>query len=297
MTRPLALAPPSPGIMLRTLLLLMKLPAIALASLSLATTLAAQASNFVKIWETDPVLKTPESVLIDSANEQLFVSNIDGRAPWTSDNQGSIARLSLDGKVLEIEWVTGLDNPKGLGLHGGRLYVADMTNVVVIDVSKKSIIEKIAVEGAKRLNDITIDDDGVVYVSDSETGKVHAITNGKPSVFLEGFKNLNGLLAYKTTLYVLADSSLFERSRDGRLSKIADGMEGRVDGLVRLDDASFVVSGWEGVIYHVAINGDKRTLLDSRPAVHTADIAGDPVKRIIYVPTFFTNTVAAYRIE
>jgi sugar lactone lactonase YvrE len=274
---------------------------IASAALFTAATLSAvdpaQSPKLVKLWETKPVLKTPESVLFDAAGAQLYVSNIDGKKPWTSDSQGSIGKVGLDGKIIAAEWVTGLDNPKGLGLHAGRLYVADMTNVVVIDIAKAAILEKIAIEGAAMLNDITIDSAGVVYVSDSKTGKVHTLTNGKPSVFLENLKDVNGLLAQDGTLYVLADSSLFERSKDGRLSKIADGMEGGVDGVVKLTDGSFVVSGWQGVIYHFAASGEKTKLLDSRPAVQTADIGGDPKTRMIYVPTFFANTVAAYRIE
>ncbi|MGC4074981.1 MAG: ATP/GTP-binding protein [Nibricoccus sp.] len=267
------------------------------AALLLAASLSAQPVKLVKVWETEPVLKTPESVLFDSAGSQLYVSNIEGKTPWTSDGHGSIGKVGLDGKVIAAEWVTGLDNPKGLGLHSGRLYVADMSNVVVIDVAKAAILEKIAIPGAERLNDITIDTAGIVYVSDSKTGKVHTITAGKPATLLENLKDVNGLLAHDGILYVLADSSLFERSKDGRLSKIADGMEGGVDGVVRLEDGSFVVSGWQGVIYHVAVNGEKTTLLDSRPYIQTADIGGDPKTRTIYVPTFFTNTVAAYRIE
>lgn len=268
---------------------------LALAALILAS--LAHASDFVKIWETEPLLKTPESVLFDANSRQLFVSNVDGRTPWTSDGKGSIARVDLDGKILEAEWITGLDNPKGLGLHAGRLYVADMTNVVVIDVSKQSILEKIAIDGAERLNDITIDESGVAYVSDSKTGKVHAIRDGRVSVLLEQLKDVNGLLAHQGILYVLADGALFERSRDGRLSKIADGMEGGVDGVVRLDNGDFVVSGWAGIVYHVAANGDKRVLLDTRPDVQTADIGADPAQRIIYIPTFFANTVAAYQLK
>ncbi|ATC63520.1 ATP/GTP-binding protein [Nibricoccus aquaticus] len=279
----------------------MKNPLIAALALATATALTAadpaSSLKLVKLWETEPLLKTPESVLFDSASTQLYVSNIDGKTPWTSDARGSIGKVALDGKILSAEWVTGLDNPKGLGLHAGKLYVADMTHVVVIDVAKAAILEKIAIAGAERLNDITIDSAGIVYVSDSKTGKVHTLTDGKPATLLENLKDVNGLLAQDGILYVLADSSLFERSKDGRLSKIADGMEGGVDGVVKLTDGSFVVSGWQGVIYHVAASGDKTQLLDSRPAIQTADIGGDPATRTIYVPTFFANTVAAYRIE
>ena len=275
----------------------MKPTHLLLCSLCLALPLAAQTPKLVKQWETDAVFKTPESVLFDAAGAQLYVSNVDGKTPWTSDGRGSIGKAGLDGKVIAAEWVTGLDNPKGLGLHSGRLYVADLTNVVVIDIAKAAIVEKIPIEGSAMLNDITVDASGVVYVSDSKTGKIHAITNGVPAVFAENLKDLNGLLAHEGVLYILADGSLFERSRDGRVSKIADGMEGGVDGVVRLEDGSFVVSGWAGVIYHVAASGEKTKLIDTRPAAQTADIGGDPKTRTIYVPTFFANTVSAYRVE
>jgi len=275
----------------------MKKSILASLALLLAAPLSAQSPKLVKLWETEPVLKTPESVLFDPSGAVLFVSNIEGKTPWKSDGHGSIGKVGLDGKVIAAEWVTGLDNPKGLGLHSGRLYVADMDHVVIIDVAKAAIVEKIAVAGAERLNDITIDSAGVVYVSDSKTGKVHAITAGKPSVLLENLKDVNGLLAHNDLLYVLADGSFFERAKDGRFSKIADGMEGGVDGIVRLEDGTFVISGWQGVVYHVQPSGEKHTLLDSRPASQTADIGGDPKTRTIYIPTFFANTVAAYRID
>ena len=275
----------------------MKPTHLLLCSLCLALPLAAQTPKLVKQWETDAVFKTPESVLFDAAGAQLYVSNVDGKTPWTSDGRGSIGKAGLDGKIIAAEWVTGLDNPKGLGLHSGRLYVADLTHVVVIDTAKAAIVEKIPIEGSAMLNDITVDASGVVYVSDSKTGKIHAITNGVPAVFAENFKDLNGLLAHEGVLYILADGSLFERSRDGRVSKIADGMEGGVDGVVRLEDGSFVVSGWAGVIYHLAASGEKTKLIDTRPAAQTADIGGDPKTRTIYVPTFFANTVTAYRVE
>src|SRR6266542_2766094 len=92
------------------------------ATLSLATSLHAQSRQLVKKWETEPALKTPESVLFDATGRVLYVSNIDGKEPWTKDGVGSIAKVGLDGKVIAAEWVKGLNAPKGLGLHSGKLY-------------------------------------------------------------------------------------------------------------------------------------------------------------------------------
>ena len=65
-------------------------------------------------WETDPTLTTCESVLYDQERDVLYVSNINGQ-PDGKDGNGFISKLNLDGKVTELEWVKGLNAPKGLG--------------------------------------------------------------------------------------------------------------------------------------------------------------------------------------
>ena len=41
-----------------------------------------------KIWETDSVLKVPESVIMDAKNQRLYVSNIDGKNAWEKMEKG-----------------------------------------------------------------------------------------------------------------------------------------------------------------------------------------------------------------
>src|SRR6187549_1561215 len=77
-----------------------------------------------KIFETDSVIRVPESVLFDGGRNTLFVSLIDG-APWEADGKGGIAKMSLDGTDVNQEWISGLNCPKGMGIEGNRLYVAD----------------------------------------------------------------------------------------------------------------------------------------------------------------------------
>ena len=81
----------------------------------------------------------------------------------------------MNGKIINVDWVTGLDAPKGLGIFKNNLYAADIDQVRVIDISKGVIVQNIPVEGATGLNDITVDQNGVVYVSDSRIKKVHRI--------------------------------------------------------------------------------------------------------------------------
>src|SRR5215467_921955 len=110
-----------------------------------------------KLWETDTVLKVPESVLFDGANKVLYVSNIDGTDPWGKDGKGSIGKVGTDGKIIKVDWVTGLSAPKGMGIYKGKLYAADIDEIVEIDIAKASISKRIPVQNAQGLNDITID--------------------------------------------------------------------------------------------------------------------------------------------
>jgi hypothetical protein len=48
----------------------------------------------------------------------------------------------------------------------------------------------------------------------------------------------------------------------------------------------------------VSADGSKQQLLDSRPdKKNTADIGMDAKNKIIYVPTFWRNTIVAYRVK
>jgi hypothetical protein len=249
------------------------------------------------LWQTDSVIKIPESVLFDGAHKQLYVSNIDGEA-GAKDGIGSIGILGLDGKIINAAWVSGLNAPKGLGLYNGKLYVADVDEVVVIDVTKAAIIKKIPIEGAKFLNDITIDSKGVVYVSDSQTGKVHRIENDNVTTYADGFARPNGLLAIGKDLYVLSAGAMYKVTADKQQTKIAEGMEASTDGIEQVKEGEFIVSCWSGIIYYVKSDGSKQELLDTRPQKsNTADIGYDAANKIIYVPTFLKKSVAAYQLK
>lgn len=259
--------------------------------------LSAQSPTLEKIWSTDSVLKVPESVLADAANQILYVSNIDGQ-PADKDGKGSIGKIGLDGKIIQTEWVKGLNAPKGMGMFKGKLYVADLTEVVVIDIKKGTILEKITVPDAVFLNDISIDKKGVIYVSDSRTYKVHKIENGNVFLLIDKLQGPNGLLVTKDGLLILDKGRLLKMRTDGQLAKLADGMDPSTDGIEMVRENEYVVSCWSGIVYYIHSNGYKTTLIDSRnEKINSADIGYDEKRKIIYVPTFYGNTVSAYRLK
>jgi DNA-binding beta-propeller fold protein YncE len=266
------------------------------AAITITANLTAQHS-LEKIWQTDSTLKVPESVLYDAEAKVLYVANIDG-SPSEKDGNGSIAKVGLDGKIIDHEWITGLDAPKGMGLHKNLLYVANISEVAVIDIDKASIIQRIPVEGSAFLNDLTVDSEGIVHVSDSRSNKVHRIENGIASLYLEDIRNANGLLAVDRELYILSAGSLLRADADMNLTTLAEGMDGSTDGIEMVKETEFIVSCWSGIVYYVKANGSKEVLLDTRDqGINSADIGYDAEKRIIYVPTFFRNSVFAYRLK
>jgi hypothetical protein len=247
-----------------------------------------------KIWESDTTLTTPESVL--PAGNILYVSLING-APWEADGKGGAAKVDRNGKVLDASWVTGLNAPKGMGLVGSRLYVADITEVVVIDTKTGKIDQKIAVSGAQNLNDITVDGKGVVYVSDSKAGNVHQIINNKPTLYLSGLNKVNGVKVVGNDLYLLTARDVYRVGKDKKLNTVGIQELGG-DGIEPVGNGDFITSTWAGVLYYLHKDGKLETMMDTREQKrNVADIGYDAQQRIIYVPTFFANTVVAYKLK
>ncbi|CAN5453899.1 ATP/GTP-binding protein [soil metagenome] len=254
--------------------------------------------SLTKLWETDSALKVPESVLFDKENKVLYVANIDGTDPWAKDGKGSIGKVSLDGKIIATDWVSGLNAPKGMGLYKGKLYVADLTNLVVIDLKKGAIEKTIPVEGAEGLNDVSIGNDGIVWVSDSKGKKIFKVENENASVYLENLKGPNGVLMRGKDFYILDAGGAYKVNNDKTLTMMADGMEGGTDGIENVEGNDFLVSCWQGAIWYINGKGEKTLLLDTKQEKkNTADIAFDPKTKTVYVPTFWKNSVVAYQVK
>ena len=275
-----------------------KIILLAAAVLFILAVSFSQQHQLVKKWESDTLLKVPESVLFDAGNNVLYVSNIDGTNPWGKDGKGSIGKISTDGKIIAVDWVTGLNAPKGMGLYKNKLYVADLASLVVIDIVKGSIEKTIAIPDAQGLNDVTIDKKGVVYVSDSKGKKVFRVKGDKPELFLDNLKGPNGVLMHKKDFFVLDAGGMYKMNSDKSLTMIADGMEGGTDGIENVKGKDYIISCWGGVIWYINANGTKELLMDTRAEKrNTADIGFDAKTQTVYVPTFWKNSVVAYEVK
>ena len=102
------------------------------ALLVTASTLAADSDRIVVSG-----FRSPESVVHDALTDVYLVSNVGG--PPVIFNHGFISRVSPQGAVLDLKWIEDgvngatLHGPKGLWLHRGELYVADVDTLRIFN--------------------------------------------------------------------------------------------------------------------------------------------------------------------
>ena len=253
------------------------------------------AQKLEKIWETTG-LKTPESVIYYPEKDIIFVANINGDSS-AKDGNGFISVLNTDGKIKTLEWVKDLNAPKGMAIFKGKLYVADVNQLVEIDIEKGTITARYEAPGAVFLNDVTACMNGMIFVSDTRTAKIHVLNDGKFTVWMEGkpLETPNGLMAEKGKLLV-GDKNIYEV--DIQTKKVTQLIEdaGGVDGLEKNNAGDFVFSNWPGRIF-IHKNGKTIKLLDTTEnKLNTADIDYALKLDLVLVPTFFDNRILAYKI-
>lgn len=280
---------------------------ISFLGLGLVATIPAnrpKPGKLVKVWETDTTLRTPESVLYDDQTGVLYVANMDGKADEL-DGSGFISKVSLDGKIENLHWTSGLNAPKGMGIYKKRLYVTDVYRLVAINTETgqaEKTWDAVDQKGAF-LNDVTVAKDGTVYVSDSRTDKIYRLKDDKWEVWMEGeqLNKPNGLLAVgKNKLMIGSTKTGSLRAVDintKTMMTIADSMA-VTDGIVPEGKGNYFVSDWNGQVFHVDASGVKRQLLDTRTdKINAADIEYVAKKKLLIVPTFYKNKLGAYRWE
>ena len=261
-------------------------------------------------WKLDG-FNGPESVALDPATGAIYVSNF-GVDPMKKDGDGFISTITADGKIANLNWVTGLDSPKGMDVVGGKLYAADVDQLVEIDTASGKITNRFPAEGAKLLNDVVSAPDGKVYVSDTLTASVYVLDQGKLSLFVQDpmLMGANGLMIDGGSLLVadLGDISKgFANMTPGPVVKVdlatkamsaygAPGPVGILDG-IELDG--------KGGVYLTDNPGGK--VLDLMPGgtatevatvgAGAADLEVDVKNGLILVPVTPLNTVIALKLN
>ena len=260
----------------------------------------AQAKNtgvptLEKLWVRDG-FSAPEGVAA-APGGGYFISNIAGTGA-VKDGEGWVSRISGAGDILEERFVEGMNAPKGMAVHDGVLYVADIDMVRRFKLPDGGTLSAIPIDGAQFLNDATVWN-GAVYVSDSRMKRIHRIDGDNASVWLESdaLGGVNGLLGDGERLLIttMSEGALIEAGADGTLTKLADGMiDG--DGVGLPASGDYLVSAWRGDIFFVSEDGVVAKLIDTREegvSQNDLSVFGD----MVIVPNLRPGTVTAWRVS
>jgi hypothetical protein len=255
-------------------------------------------TTLTKVWETGPDFRVPESVLFDPFSQVLYVSSINGK-PLEKDGNGFISKISLDGKMITSRWATGLNAPKGMGISGNRLFVTDIDQVVEIDLQSGRVVKTYLLPNAGFLNDIAVSSDGDVYISDMSSTRIYKISKGNLSTFLDNemITSPNGLYINGKFMLIGCGKLVLAPLMGGSPEEWLTGT-GSIDGLKGTGDKRFLFSDWQGNIYIVGTDKSIVKLLDlTTEKKNAADIEFIPSMKLLLIPTFGANTVAAYKLN
>ncbi len=260
---------------------------------------SVQSESLAKKWVTGRVFETPESVIYDDELHILYVSNISG-GPLEKNGKGFISKLSMKGEVVKLRWITGLNAPKGMGIRNRRLYVADIDELVEIDIENGRVVKRYPVQGSRFLNDIAIDGKGLIYISDSAKyhDAIYRFDGKKAELWLKGINihRPNGLLVDENRLIVGMSGDAMLRSVDLETGKITDLViiGSNIDGVAMDNRGNFLVSDWKGKTVIVDSDGVTMVLLDTtKEKVNAADICFLDKWKMLLIPTFMDNRVVA----
>ncbi len=261
----------------------------------------ADAQSLLKKWSSEPIFDTPESVIYDAENHLLLVSNISGRSDEKNGN-GFISRLSMKGELVKLRWVTGLNAPKGMGIFGRKLFVADIDELVVIDMEKSRIVDRIPAEGSKFLNDIAIDEDGNVFISDTMQNAVYRFDGEKVELWMQGsdIEMPNGLYYDESRLLIGVFSDGTLKAADLETKEISDVISSGspIDGVAMDGRGNFILSDWKGRTVLVDRDGLITVLLDTtQEKINSADIFFIDKWKMLLIPTFNDNRVVACTLK
>lgn len=271
--------------------------------LFLAAGTQAQGAGLALTWETAG-FANPESVVHDPVENVLYVSNVNGE-PGAKDGNGFISKVSMDGKVLALDWLKGLNAPKGLAVLGGKLYAADIDTVLEIDTKATAVLNRYTVADAKFMNDVAAGADGAIYVSDSGANRIYRLLNGKLETWMEdpALDAPNGLLIEKDRV-VVGTMGDFQTKRPGQLlavsmadrkvANLTGGTIGMIDAVEPGPAGAYYLSDWPaGKILAVSATGEVSTLLEIK--MGTADFEFIPASDMIVIPMMMDGKVSAYR--
>jgi hypothetical protein len=274
----------------------------------------AVAQEYAEAWRAAG-FEGPESVVYDPGSNSLFVSNMNiddpAAGPMEQDGNGYISQIDLEGRVISQHWLDGLNAPKGIDVLSGRLFAADVGELVEVDIATGEVVSRYPAPDSGLLNDVAADGQGRVWVSDTFGNAVWLLENGTFSQWLrsEELAGINGLYVEGDTLMaaLLGDVSQgFENITPSNVKRIDIATRaigdfgsaepvGVLDGIEPAGDGSsfLVTDNPAGTLIRVSSTGETEVLAATDPGAADHEVVQDT--GLVVIPITPGNTVVAFR--
>ena len=256
---------------------------------------------------------SPESTIVNKSD--LYVSNVGKELkPTLKDGDGFISKLDINGNIKELHFIDGLNAPKGMGIVGNTLFVADIDTLRGFDLSTKKEVFNVVFEGVNFLNDITVKDSNTLFIGASDTSAIYEVNiSNKSYKKLMDFTVANGLFYEDGILYTAQLGSTTQNMFDGKgkLYKIdlkdnnkltqLGTFEGVLDGVHKVGNKVYV-SDWgnakkTGIIRVYDLETKKESVLETELFMGAADFWIDEKSKKIFMPQMIGGKVTIFDLK
>ena len=256
---------------------------------------------------------SPESTIVNK--NDLYISNVGKELkPTLKDGDGFISKLDVNGDIKELHFIDGLDAPKGMGIVGNTLFVADIDTLRGFDLSTKKEVFNVVFEGVNFLNDITVKDSNTLFIGASDTSAIYEVNiSNKSYKKLMDFTVTNGLFYEDGILYAAQLGSSTQNMFDGKgklykidlkdnnkLTQLVT-FEGVLDGVHKVENKVYV-SDWgnakkTGIIRVYDLETKKESVLEIELFMGAADFWIDEKSKKIFMPQMIGGKVTIFDLK
>ncbi len=289
----------------------------ALSQLFISNNLCAQKQKAFRIKEIYAGFRAPEGAVYDQQRDCYYISNVNGNST-EKDNNGFISKIDPANDTFHTTVLLSgskkypLHAPKGMAVMGNFLFVADIDSLVICNIKTEKTISRIKIKNAVFLNDIVIDTDKNMFLTDTKMGFLFKIAYPYKKVkhnsikLRKKVKGPNGLFIHPLTENIWVTSfysNLLTEllpSNGSIVSQIELPFSG-ADGICRgiSDERLFVSCLKKG--YLVRVNPElakspEIIKVNKKPLIQPADICYDKTRARIIIPEMKEGRVSIFSI-
>lgn len=245
--------------------------------------------------------KNPESAVFDSLTNRYFISNF---------GNGNI--IQIDSTGVKTYFQKGLSRLLGMIIYNNVLYVVENPKTIRgFDINDGKSVMELQVKEAQFLNDITRDESGYLYVTDSRGAAVYKIdiTKNTYSLFVKTIsEDPNGIIYDKLNNRLLVchfrEKSQIDQINleDSTITTVALTGFNNLDGITLDESGNCYISSWskgnfsdgfkkEGIIFKYDNLFKKKPEVIYTGLLGPADIYFNINKNELVIPLFLENDV------